>query len=39
VETAVFGSEPSEVQFALRKPRPQTITPSPTPKPKKAEKS
>ena len=39
VETAVLGSEPSEVQFVLRKPQPQTITPSPSPTPKKAKKS
>jgi hypothetical protein len=36
VETAVLGSEPAEVQFALEQPQPETITPSPTPRPKKA---
>ncbi len=36
VETAVLGTEPSEVQFALEQPQPETITPSPTPEPKAA---
>lgn len=39
VQSAAFGAEPADLQFELRTPVPQTITPKPVPEKKKSGKS